>query len=227
MTRRGLPRQSGAGRNGSGPLITAITGASGEPAHPEYTERNRLAQRRRDDERQVSRLAKMERVTADFSRGIRDIPAGSVDGWRSCKEGTRGRSNLTVIFNAVCDQRVTPATIFAKRGRRWRPAARPASGGAMTRDRIELDLHRLELALRRQPVGGTAGGGAVGGSRSSGAARQIVPCIVVAAPGSQDGDAGGGAQALVLIDGLSPGRRAASNSRPGRHGWRRAMDPAT
>jgi hypothetical protein len=68
-------------------------------AHPEYTERNRVAQRRRAAD---VTSCKDGRVPADFARGIRDIPAGSVDRWRSCKDGrVDGRTDRD--FNAVCE----------------------------------------------------------------------------------------------------------------------------
>lgn len=80
----------------------------------------------------------------------------------------------------------------------------------MPRDRIELDLHRLELRFADSRL-----------VEPRAVARlaeliqrcgQIVPCIVVAAPGSQNGE-GGGAQALVLIDGY---RRVGALRRLGR-----------
>ncbi len=82
----------------------------------------------------------------------------------------------------------------------------------MPRDRIELDLHRLELRfadsrlVEPQAVARLA--------QSIERCGQIVPCIVVAAPESQGGeDEGGGAPALVLIDGY---RRVGALRRLGR-----------
>src|SRR5271165_6123074 len=80
----------------------------------------------------------------------------------------------------------------------------------MPHDRIELDLHRLELRfadsrlVEPQAVARLA--------QSIERCGQIVPCIVVAAP---DGRGGGGSEApaLVLIDGY---RRVGALRRLGR-----------
>jgi ParB family transcriptional regulator, chromosome partitioning protein len=80
----------------------------------------------------------------------------------------------------------------------------------MPRDRIELDLHRLELRfadsrlVEPRVVARLA--------ESIERCGQIVPCVVVAAPESQGGEGGGG-QALVLIDGY---RRVGALRRLGR-----------
>jgi len=89
--------------------------------------------------------------------------------------------------------------------------ARPASGSAMPHDRIELDLHRLELRfadsrlLEPQAVARLA--------QSIERCGQIVPCIVVAAPDGRGGGEGCGADGLVLIDGY---RRVGALRRLGR-----------
>src|SRR5271154_7402952 len=80
----------------------------------------------------------------------------------------------------------------------------------MTRDRIEQDLHRLELRfadsrlVEPRVVARLA--------ESIERCGQIVPCVVVAAPENQDGEVGG-ARALVLIDGY---RRVGALRRLGR-----------
>jgi ParB family transcriptional regulator, chromosome partitioning protein len=80
----------------------------------------------------------------------------------------------------------------------------------MPRDRIELDLHRLELRfadsrlVEPRVVARLA--------ESIERCGQIVPCVVVAAPENQDGEVGG-ARALVLIDGY---RRVGALRRLGR-----------
>src|SRR5271168_3020887 len=80
----------------------------------------------------------------------------------------------------------------------------------MTRDRIELDLHRLELRfadsrlVEPRVVARLA--------ESIERCGQIEPCVVVADPESRDGQGGGG-QALVLIDGY---RRVGALRRLGR-----------
>ena len=68
----------------------------------------------------------------------------------------------------------------------------------MPRDRIELDLRSTELRFDSR-FEWNRGRWRGWRSRSSGL-RQIVPCIVVAAPGSQDGEVAA-RKALVLIDG--------------------------
>ena len=80
----------------------------------------------------------------------------------------------------------------------------------MPRDRIELDLHRLELRFADSRLVEPRAVARL--AESIERCGQIVPCIVVAAPGSQDGE-GGGAQALVLIDGY---RRVGALRRLGR-----------
>jgi hypothetical protein len=80
----------------------------------------------------------------------------------------------------------------------------------MPGDRIELDLHRLELRFADSRLVEPRAVARL--AESIERCGQIVPCIVVAAPGSQDGE-GGGAQALVLIDGY---RRVGALRRLGR-----------
>jgi ParB family chromosome partitioning protein len=80
----------------------------------------------------------------------------------------------------------------------------------MPGDRIELDLHRLELRFADSRLVEPRAVAQL--AESIERCGQIVPCIVVAAPGSQDGE-GGGAQALVLIDGY---RRVGALRRLGR-----------
>jgi hypothetical protein len=80
----------------------------------------------------------------------------------------------------------------------------------MTRDRIELDLHRLELRFADSRLVEPRALARLAESIEQ--CGQIVPCVVVAAPESQDGEAGG-AQALVLIDGY---RRVGALRRLGR-----------
>ena len=80
----------------------------------------------------------------------------------------------------------------------------------MPRDRIELDLHRLELRFADSRLVEPRAVARL--AESIERCGQIVPCIVVAAPGSQDSE-GGGAQALVLIDGY---RRVGALRRLGR-----------
>ena len=80
----------------------------------------------------------------------------------------------------------------------------------MTRDRIELDLHRLELRFADSRLVEPRAVARLAASIEQ--CGQIVPCVVVAAPESQDGE-GGGAQALVLIDGY---RRVGALRRLGR-----------
>jgi ParB family chromosome partitioning protein len=80
----------------------------------------------------------------------------------------------------------------------------------MTRDRIELDLHRLELRFADSRLVEPRAVARL--AESIERCGQIVPCVVVAAPQSQDGK-GGGAQALVLIDGY---RRVGALRRLGR-----------
>ena len=83
----------------------------------------------------------------------------------------------------------------------------------MPHDRLELDLHRLELRfadsrlVEPQAVARLA--------QSIERCGQIVPCIVVAAPDGRDGDDGEGSdpRALVLIDGY---RRVGALRRLGR-----------
>ena len=74
---------------------------------------------------------------------------------------------------------------------------------------MELDLHRLELRFAEQPAGGTARGGAVGRVD-----RAVRPDRAVhRGGGPRAGWQGGGAEALVLIDGY---RRVAALRRLGR-----------
>ena len=80
----------------------------------------------------------------------------------------------------------------------------------MTRDRIELDLHRLELRFADSRLVEPRAVARL--AESIERCGQIVPCVVVAAPQSQDGE-GGGVQALVLIDGY---RRVGALRRLGR-----------
>jgi ParB-like chromosome segregation protein Spo0J len=80
----------------------------------------------------------------------------------------------------------------------------------MPRDRIELDLHRLELRFADSRLVEPRAVARL--AQSIERCGQIVPCVVVAAPESRDG-AGGGAQALVLIDGY---RRVGALRRLGR-----------
>ena len=80
----------------------------------------------------------------------------------------------------------------------------------MPRDRIELDLHRLELRFADSRLVEPRAVARL--AESIERCGQIVPCVVVAAPESQDGE-GGGAQALVLIDGY---RRVGALRRLGR-----------
>src|SRR5271165_2204498 len=80
----------------------------------------------------------------------------------------------------------------------------------MTRDRIELDLHRLELRFADSRLVEPRAVARLAASIEQ--CGQIVPCVVVAAAESQDGE-GGGAQALVLIDGY---RRVGALRRLGR-----------
>ena len=88
--------------------------------------------------------------------------------------------------------------------------ARLASGGAMPRDRIDLDLHRLELRFADSRLVEPRAVARL--AESIERCGQIVPCVVVEAPESQDGEVGG-AQALVLIDGY---RRVGALRRLGR-----------
>src|SRR5271167_1006175 len=82
----------------------------------------------------------------------------------------------------------------------------------MPRDRIELDLHRLELRFADSRLVEPRAVARL--AQSIERCGQIVPCIVVAAPESKDGKAeGGGAPALVLIDGY---RRVGALRRLGR-----------
>src|SRR5271163_516487 len=80
----------------------------------------------------------------------------------------------------------------------------------MPRDRIELDLHRLELRFADSRLVEPRAVARL--AESIERCGQIVPCVVVAAPESQGGE-GGGAEALVLIDGY---RRVAALRRLGR-----------
>ena len=80
----------------------------------------------------------------------------------------------------------------------------------MTRDRIELDLHRLELRFADSRLVEPRAVARL--AESIERCGQIVPCVVVAAPESQDGE-GVGAHALVLIDGY---RRVGALRRLGR-----------
>ena len=80
----------------------------------------------------------------------------------------------------------------------------------MPGDRIELDLHRLELRFADSRLVEPRAVARL--AESIERCGQIVPCIVVAASGRQDGE-GGGAQALVLIDGY---RRVGALRRLGR-----------
>ena len=80
----------------------------------------------------------------------------------------------------------------------------------MPRDRIDLDLHCLELRFADSRLVEPRAVARL--AESIERCGQIVPCIVVAAPESQDG-AGGGAPALVLIDGY---RRVGALRRLGR-----------
>jgi ParB-like chromosome segregation protein Spo0J len=80
----------------------------------------------------------------------------------------------------------------------------------MPRDRIELDLHRLELRFADSRLVEPRAVARL--AQSIERCGQIVPCVVVAAPESRDGE-GGGAQALVLIDGY---RRVGALRRLGR-----------
>jgi ParB family chromosome partitioning protein len=80
----------------------------------------------------------------------------------------------------------------------------------MPHDPIELDLHRLELRFADSRL--VAPQAVTRLAQSIERCGQIVPCVVVAAPESQN-DKGGGAQALVLIDGY---RRVGALRRLGR-----------
>jgi ParB-like chromosome segregation protein Spo0J len=80
----------------------------------------------------------------------------------------------------------------------------------MPRDRIELDLHRLELRFADSRLVEPRAVARL--AESIERCGQIEPCVVVAAPESRDGE-GGGAQALVLIDGY---RRVGALRRLGR-----------
>ena len=80
----------------------------------------------------------------------------------------------------------------------------------MPRDHIELDLHRLELRFADSRLVEPRAVARL--AESIERCGQIVPCVVVAAPESQGGE-GGGAQALVLIDGY---RRVSALLRLGR-----------
>src|SRR3974377_1498253 len=60
----------------------------------------------------------------------------------------------------------------------------------MPGDRIELDLHRLELRFADSRLVEPRAVAQL--AESIERFGQIVPCIVVAAPGSQDGEGGGG-----------------------------------
>lgn len=80
----------------------------------------------------------------------------------------------------------------------------------MPRDRIDLDLHRLELRFADSRLVEPRAVERL--AESIERCGQIVPCIVVAAPERQDG-VGGGAPALVLIDGY---RRVGALRRLGR-----------
>ena len=82
-------------RNRPGRLVMAITGASTRANHPDYTDRNRLEQRRRDRRRRMARLAKM-----DASTPIHPVPSGT---YRLLSEAggisqrwTRGRSKSPI-----------------------------------------------------------------------------------------------------------------------------------
>jgi ParB family chromosome partitioning protein len=80
----------------------------------------------------------------------------------------------------------------------------------MPRDRIELDLHRLELRFADSRLVEPRAVARL--AESIERCGQIVPCVVVAAPESRDGE-GGSTQALVLIDGY---RRVGALRRLGR-----------
>jgi ParB family chromosome partitioning protein len=80
----------------------------------------------------------------------------------------------------------------------------------MSHDRIELDLHRLELRFADSRLVEPRAVARL--AESIERCGQIVPCIVVGAPESQNGK-GVGAQALVLIDGY---RRVGALRRLGR-----------
>src|SRR6202142_2043733 len=80
----------------------------------------------------------------------------------------------------------------------------------MPRDRIELDLHRLELRFADSRLVEPRAVARL--AEAIERCRPILPCVRVAAPESQDGE-GGGAQALVLIDGY---RRVGALRRLGR-----------
>ena len=75
---------------------------------------------------------------------------------------------------------------------------------------LELDLHRLDLRFADSRLVEPHAVARLAASIER--CGQIVPCIAVAAPESQDGE-GGGAQALVLIDGY---RRVGALRRLGR-----------
>lgn len=80
----------------------------------------------------------------------------------------------------------------------------------MPRDRIDLDLHRLELRFADSRLVEPRAVARL--AESIERCGQIVPCVVVAAPERQDGEVGG-APALVLIDGY---RRVGALRRLGR-----------
>jgi ParB-like chromosome segregation protein Spo0J len=80
----------------------------------------------------------------------------------------------------------------------------------MPSERIELDLHRLELRFADSRLVEPRAVARLAESIEQ--CGQIVPCVVAAAPERQDGE-GGGAQALVLIDGY---RRVGALRRLGR-----------
>src|SRR5271169_6922837 len=77
----------------------------------------------------------------------------------------------------------------------------------MPGDRLELDLHRLDLRFAASRL--VEPNAVARLAESIERCGQIVPCIVVAIPGGEDG----GAEALVLVDGY---RRVAALRRLGR-----------